>query len=91
MTIAWEDKNNKKHKMDDISDSYLKNILGFISRGGGYTSFLDIEKINQLFSEADNRGLKHPYNIKEAVHAYLEKKDNQLDYCSTDFYLDHPW
>lgn len=88
--IAWLDKDRNVFKMNQISDRYLKNILGFLCRGGGHTSFLDADKITNLFREASRRRLEHPYKLTDAIHALSEKEDLQaFSYLlEEDYYLD---
>lgn len=71
--IAWVDREQNELTMDQISDRYLLNILGFLERGGGYTHFLDEDKIRALFSEANKRGLKHNHDLSLAIVEIEEK------------------
>ncbi|MGV4321181.1 hypothetical protein [Bacillus mojavensis] len=66
-TYAWVDRDYKYYQMEEISDRYLLNILKFMCRGGGYTSFLSHERIENLFKEADRRGLNHGYDLSHAI------------------------
>jgi hypothetical protein len=71
--IVWIDKHYKSYKMEDIKDSHLKNILGFMCRGGGFADFLSDSKIRNLFQEADNRGIKHSFKLKTALDEHNAK------------------
>lgn len=66
--VAWIDKEGKEYRMRDIQDSHLLNILRFVCRGKGHSWFLTESKIRSLFEEADRRGLKHRYNIHDALY-----------------------
>lgn len=70
---AWVDREGNRLEMEQISDRHLMNILMFLENGGGYTSFLNPQKVENLFIEADVRGLKHPYNLVKALHKFSEK------------------
>lgn len=65
--IAWIDVHHRKYKMDQISDSYLSNILKFINRGGGYDQFVTVENVSNLYEEATRRGLKFKFNLKKLI------------------------
>lgn len=68
----WVDGEYNKLTVNQISDRYLKNILRFLCNGGGYHDYLDEDKITKLFNEADKREIKHPYKLKDAIHAYRD-------------------
>lgn len=74
--VAWIDRFGNKYTMDELSDRYLLNILGFLCRGGGYVHFLTEERITNLFNEAARRGLHHNHHLDVALDYYREK-DNE--------------
>ena len=71
---VWMDINHNKFSLNEISDSYLINILAFVKNGRGYVDYLNEYKIRKLFKEAEERGLKHSYNVNEAIKAVNVKK-----------------
>jgi len=71
--IAWVDRDYNKYTLEEISNRYLMNILRFLCRGGGYTDYLDKDKIQTLFDEAEKRGIKHTIDIKDAFDAFETK------------------
>lgn len=71
---VWMDKNRRTYTLEQLEDSHLKNILGFICKGGGYVNFIDEERITKIFQEAVNRGIKHPYNLSKALQAFRTKE-----------------
>lgn len=83
--VAWIDRFYKNYQMDEISDSHLLNILGFMCNGGGHAHFLTVEKIKNLFDEADRRNLRHKNDIVDAFES-RDLKDfiNELGMCRGD-------
>jgi methyltransferase-like protein len=77
--VAWVDKKGKQYAMNEIKDSHLLNIISFMCRGGGYVSFLDTEKISNLFTEAASRNLKHHHNQQNAI-SIINHKRNRLNW-----------
>lgn len=73
MSTAWVDRQLKRYKMEDIKDSHLLNILRYMCKGGGYVDYMSFEIIENLFAEADKRGLKHSNSIHMAIDAYKTK------------------
>ncbi|MEX3625128.1 hypothetical protein [Viridibacillus arvi] len=67
--IAWINVYHREYSMNEITDDYLKNILNFIYRGGGYDQFLTVEKVADLFAEANRRGIKLRFNINSLIDA----------------------
>jgi hypothetical protein len=70
---AWIDRNYKHYHMSEIEDGHLINILGFMTRGGGYAHFLTNSKIKALFNEANKRGLSHEHSLNKAIEMREEK------------------
>lgn len=66
--VAWVDVYHRNYTMSQIDDSYLRNILNFIYRGGGYDEFLTEEKISDLYREAKNRGIKLRFTLKSLIN-----------------------
>lgn len=67
--VAWIDVNHREYSMGDIDNGYLKNILNFIYRGGGYDDFLTKGKIADLYFEAQRRGIKLRFKLKDLIYA----------------------
>lgn len=62
---VWADVNGKCYTINDIDDRYLLNILKFIARGGGYTDFLNNDRIKKIYYEAKKRNIKHKFSLAE--------------------------
>ena len=45
---VWVDRNRNHYKLEDISNSYLLNIIKFICDGGGFTDEMSERKIKML-------------------------------------------
>lgn len=67
MKTAWIDINTREYKLCNITDSHLLNILNFITRGGGYDSFMSVEVIERLYNEAIKRELKPHYSLNRTL------------------------
>lgn len=70
---VWVDRNRNHYKLEDISNSYLLNIIKFICDGGGFTDEMSERKIKMLFDEAKKRNLQHKFQLEKAISAYHEK------------------
>lgn len=71
----WEDVNYNKLSKQQVDDRYLLNIICFIARGKGRLSFLNEDKIDDIYDEAILRGLKPKYTRSECKMAYRGKSD----------------
>jgi len=76
---VWADINGKCYTIDEIDDRYLLNILKFIARGGGYTDFLDDDRIKKLYYEAKKRKIKHGLKLAELQSALAFKIECECD------------
>lgn len=70
---VWVDRNLNRYKLEDISNSYLLNIIKFICDGGGFIDEMSERKIKMLFDEAKKRNLQHKFQLEEAISAYHKK------------------
>lgn len=73
--VAWIDAGYKRYHMKEIEDSHLRNILQFVERGKGWAHFLQDDKIDALFSEAELRDIKHEHSISIAKTRLQAKRD----------------
>jgi len=60
--FVWTDREGVRHKLKDIGDVYLTNIIGYLERGGGHVMCRSVvrrkEVIDFLRTEATTRGLE---------------------------------
>lgn len=63
----WVDSEYNHYQMHEISNRYLLNILRFLENGGGWTTYVDRCTVEDIFEEANKRGLHHNYNVKLAI------------------------
>lgn len=69
----WIDKEDRKYKANEISDSHLINIINYIAKGGGYLFFLSERVIDDIYDEAITRGLKPKFRRSELKAKYDER------------------
>lgn len=79
--FVWKDAKGILYRLEDINDTYLYNILRFMSNGGGYAFFLDKSKIRKLFNEAERRGIEHNFKCKK-VEKIISAKRGEAEYLT---------
>jgi hypothetical protein len=85
--IAWINVNHTKYRMKDISNLHLKNILNLLYRGGGHDYFITVDKITNLYNEANKRGIRLNFNLPELIESRMDIDIEGKDYFefSRDF------
>jgi chromatin remodeling complex protein RSC6 len=78
--IAWINVDHAKYRMKDISNLHLKNILNLLYRGGGHNYFITVDKITNLYNEANKRGIKLDFNLTKLIESRMNIDIEREDY-----------
>lgn len=69
--VFWVDVTHNKLTKEQVNDNYLKNIIKFVCKGGGYYGEMSANMIRELFREAKKRKLNITgYTLKQALDEY---------------------
>ena len=75
---AWVNRRHRHIQMNEIGNGYLLNLIGFVTKGGGYSNHVNPNVIKNLFNEAEVRGLKHDNNLEIAIARFQAKFHNDV-------------
>ena len=53
----WYNKDWEEILIADMSDAYVNNLIGFVARGGGWSSEIVLGCLDELYAEAERRNI----------------------------------
>lgn len=73
---VWADREGNEYTLSQIDNRYLKNIINFISKGGGDAYFMTEAKVVDLYYEAIRRKViqEGEYNLPSLVQKIIDKQ-----------------
>jgi hypothetical protein len=53
----WYNRDREMVRISDMDDRYVNNLIGFVARGGGWSSEIVLGCLDELYAEAERRNI----------------------------------
>lgn len=79
--IFWIDKKGNKYTKEQVSDNHLKNIVGYLQKGGyGYGDFAKLDIVKGILNESIRRNIYSKDAAVQILNTIIEIREEMTAY-----------